>query len=62
MSAWRRLVRLRGRANPSAQRPAVWRDRRGRSGADRRVHPSGHFAASRRLGRARYRGNADDGR
>eukprot|EP00959_Pyramimonas_sp_CCMP1952_P011365 238603-Pyramimonas_sp.AAC.1 len=28
----------------------IWRDRRGRGGADRWVHPSGPFTASRRFG------------
>eukprot|EP00959_Pyramimonas_sp_CCMP1952_P209117 4374385-Pyramimonas_sp.AAC.1 len=40
----------------------VWRDQRGRGGADRWAHPSGHFSASRRLRRARHRGNVDNGR
>eukprot|EP00959_Pyramimonas_sp_CCMP1952_P145247 3041123-Pyramimonas_sp.AAC.1 len=40
----------------------VWRDRRGRGGTDRWAHPSGHFSASQRLGRARYYGDVDNGR
>eukprot|EP00959_Pyramimonas_sp_CCMP1952_P384276 8053240-Pyramimonas_sp.AAC.1 len=38
----------------------VWRDRRGRVGADRFAHTTGHLIASRRLGRARYHGNVDN--
>ncbi len=38
----------------------AWRDRRESGGADRSAHPSGHFSASRRLGRARYHGNLDN--
>eukprot|EP00959_Pyramimonas_sp_CCMP1952_P132959 2779717-Pyramimonas_sp.AAC.1 len=38
------------------------RERRERGCADRSAHPSGHFSASRRLGRTRYHGNVDNGR
>eukprot|EP00959_Pyramimonas_sp_CCMP1952_P206054 4308945-Pyramimonas_sp.AAC.1 len=64
MSARSLLVFLCGRANPIIARSGqvVWRDRRGRGGADRWAHPSGHFSASRRLGRAQYHGNVNAGR
>eukprot|EP00959_Pyramimonas_sp_CCMP1952_P161360 3374423-Pyramimonas_sp.AAC.1 len=39
----------------------VWRGRRECGGADRSAHPSGHFIAGRRLGRARYHGNVENG-
>eukprot|EP00959_Pyramimonas_sp_CCMP1952_P436731 9144875-Pyramimonas_sp.AAC.1 len=62
MSACRWLVHLCGRASPrmrACSGRAIWRDRRGRGGADRSAHPSGHLSASRRLVRVRYHGDVD---
>eukprot|EP00959_Pyramimonas_sp_CCMP1952_P418342 8763978-Pyramimonas_sp.AAC.1 len=62
MHAWRWPVHLYGRADPSmrAQRPASLAPPTRRGVADRWAHPGGHLTASRRLGRARHHGNADD--